>query len=124
MSDPRAFQAPPDDRETPLGLRPEITEVPVTPGIGPATYNTGAGYFGSQARGLASRARQPGTPSHNPDDEKDRLEFEAQQRQDELADKDPMAAFPSLSLTGSVISATFCVPYACRYRKGQDWVRL
>jgi trehalose 6-phosphate synthase/phosphatase len=42
--------------------------------------------------------------------------------QDSLSDIDPQAAHPSLSLSGSVISATFCIPYSLHFRKGFDWV--
>ena len=40
-----------------------------------------------------------------------------------LTDLDPRAAHPSLNLSGSVISATFCIPHSLQYRKGSDWVR-
>ena len=49
----------------------------------------------------------------------------AQSRQS-LSDTDPVAANPSLGLSGGVISATFCIPYSVEYRKGADraWVRF
>lgn len=34
------------------------------------------------------------------------------------------AAHPDLSLSGNIISATFNIPHALKYRKGSDWVRL
>jgi trehalose 6-phosphate synthase/phosphatase len=44
------------------------------------------------------------------------------QRRDSLFEIDPRAANPSLSLSGGIISATFCIPFSLKHRKGQDWV--
>ncbi|KZF21749.1 glycosyltransferase family 20 protein [Xylona heveae TC161] len=38
-----------------------------------------------------------------------------------LADEDPKAAHPGLSLSGNVISATFCIPHSVGFRAGADW---
>lgn len=35
---------------------------------------------------------------------------------------DMRAAYPSLPLSGNVISATFNIPHSVKYRKGADWV--
>lgn len=35
---------------------------------------------------------------------------------------DMRAAYPSLPLSGNVISATFTIPHSVKYRKGADWV--
>jgi trehalose 6-phosphate synthase/phosphatase len=39
----------------------------------------------------------------------------------DLADTDPRAAYPGLSLSGRIITATFAVPYNIGYSKGNDW---
>jgi trehalose 6-phosphate synthase/phosphatase len=39
----------------------------------------------------------------------------------DLADVDPRAAHPKLSLSGRIISATFAIPYNVGYSKGNDW---
>ena len=39
----------------------------------------------------------------------------------DVVDVDPRAAHPNLSLSGHIISATFCVPYKVEYRPGADW---
>ena len=35
---------------------------------------------------------------------------------------DPRTAFPSLNLSGGIISATFCIPHSLGFQSGQDWV--
>jgi hypothetical protein len=35
---------------------------------------------------------------------------------------DPRAAYPNLSLSGRIISATFCIPHSLEFRSGHDWV--
>ena len=96
----------------------------VTPGIAPLTYSLGdrSTFFG------AVDNNRFGTPSpcaqldDAPASETSAAKDEQPQRKASLTDIDPRAAFPSLSLTGSVISAAFCVPYSLEYRKGSDWV--
>lgn len=95
----------------------------VTPGISPATYSAGghSSYFpavDSSRLATPSPSAQLADPSNQPSALKDGVP----QRKASLTDIDPRAAFPSLDLTGSVISAAFCVPYSLEYRKGSDWV--
>lgn len=40
----------------------------------------------------------------------------------DLADVDPRAAHPELSLSGHIISAAFCVPYSLGYSPNVEWV--
>lgn len=35
----------------------------------------------------------------------------------------PREQYPSLNLSGRIISAAFCIPYKVHLRNGQDWVR-
>lgn len=35
----------------------------------------------------------------------------------------PREQYPSLNLSGRIISAAFCIPYKLYLRKGHDWVR-
>ena len=37
---------------------------------------------------------------------------------------DPRAAYPTLQLSGRIISATFCIPYSLGFESGQDWVSI
>lgn len=113
------------------GLRPSVINVPVTPGIDPEAYTSGSGgaqsYFAHNISKLRETMAQ--SPSEAADGAKSGHEILRRmsltgnpQRQDTLNDIDPRAANPSLSLSGSVISATFCIPHSLQYRKGSDWV--
>jgi trehalose 6-phosphate synthase/phosphatase len=114
------------------GLLPEVTNVPVTPGINPSTYaspstNGGsASYFPSPSRPVyESIAQSPLEAAEGAKSDYEvlrRMSLNTVGRREALADIDPREAYPNLSLTGSVISATFCVPYELEFRKGSDWV--
>lgn len=107
------------ERPVPSGAQ----EGSVTPGILPTTYSAGhrSSYFpavDNSRLATPSPSAQLADPSAQPS----ALENEGPQRKASLVDIDPREAFPSLALTGSVISAAFCVPYSLEYRKGSDWV--
>lgn len=116
------------------GLHPSITNIPVTPGINLSTYasdSNGAvaqSYFAHDVQKLRGQLAQ--SPSEAAEGAKSghdilrRMSLSSHQRHVSLIDVDPRAANPSLSLSGSVISATFCIPYSLQYRKGRDWVSL
>jgi len=121
------------------GLRPSLTEVPVTPGIHLGEYNTTeastSGYF-SQNPGfvrerIASMAQTPreaaegATSGHEVLRRLSLASAEGQRKRgNSIAfDSDPRAAYPKLELTGTIISATFCIPNSLKFRKGADWVR-
>lgn len=53
-----------------------------------------------------------------------RLSLTGKQPKPDLANVDPCAAHPGLSLSGNIISATFCVPYKIGYTTKGEWVRL
>ena len=96
-------------------------EVPVTPTPGmEAIHATQQGsqssYFPSVDSGPVAQARAAQTPGAMLSTHRAEENLEA------TVNKDPRSAFPGLTLTGSVISATFCVPYSMDY-DGQDWVR-
>lgn len=125
-------------------LKPSITEVPVTPGIGLQTYksendDTPAGarpdpeYFSKKDVDHALAA----SPEPVDKEQSAQAQIEAGadagkdflnrlrrtamgSRQDSLSEI--RAKYPSLSLSGNIISATFTVPHGLRYRKGADWV--
>ena len=114
------------------GLRPSLTNVPVTPGIDlgayiPAGGGSGGSYFpkeDSEIMGAQSPIEAAsGARSNQEILRRMSMGHPAMQRRDSLFETDPRAANPSLSLTGGVISATFCIPHSLKYRKGQDWVR-
>jgi len=114
------------------GLDPSITQVPVTPGINLSTYasdSSGAlaqSYFTHDVQKMRDQlAQSPSEAAAGAKSGHDilrKISLSGHQRQVSLTDVDPRAANPSLSLSGSVISATFCIPYALQYRKGRDWV--
>ncbi len=96
------------------GRQPEVPVTP-TPGADSSeSLGAQASYFPSVDNPVTRvrAAQTPGTRAAGED---------AQERKDSLTDVDPKTAFPSLSLTGSVISATFCVPYALQFT-GSEWV--
>lgn len=96
---------------------PPVTPTPGMEAIHANQQGSQSSYFPSVDSGPAARARAAQTPgtaqaAHN-----------AIQQQNATVDIDPKAAYPNLSLTGAVISATFCVPYALDWN-GSDWVRI
>lgn len=114
------------------GLRPSVTNVPVTPGIGLTTYHSpasGSGasqsYFTHNVSKLRDQMAQ--SPSEAAAGAKSGHEIlrrmsKTFQRRDSLSDSDPRQANPELSLSGGIISATFCIPHSLSYRKGSAWV--
>lgn len=119
----------------PPGLHPSVTNVPVTPGIGLGEYasqkNTGdSSYFVHDLSKLReTMAQSPsaaasGAKTNHEILRRMSLSGPGLKRQDSLLDVDPRAANPSLSLSGGIISATFCIPHSLKYRKGSDWVRF
>jgi trehalose 6-phosphate synthase/phosphatase len=115
-------------------LLPHVTEVPVTPGIHLGSYadghhSVGQSYFGHDGNSHYSEwAQSPSEAAAGAKSDQDILRrmslTSSHKRQDSLSDTDPRSAFPTLSLSGSVISATFCIPHSLEYRKGRDWVSL
>ena len=116
------------------GLRPSLTKVPVTPGIGLGEYNSSGSsagepsYFTHDVSHLRNAMAQSpgdaasGAKSHHEILRRMSLTSPGLQRKESLVDVDPRAANPSLGLSGGVISATFCIPHSLQYRKGADWV--
>jgi hypothetical protein len=116
------------------GLRPSVTDVPVTPGIDSAAYQSASSgaeesYFARNIHkgGKTMGAQSPmeaasGATSNQEILRRMSMGSPTLQRKDSLFEVDPRATNPSLTLSGGVISATFCIPYSLKYRKGQDWV--
>ena len=130
-------------------LRASVTNVPVTPG-GPtegtsAYIEPGKGVnnsddnlvkdqeFASGPQGSANSYFAPRAdvtkkePSAEPStgskkEEKKPAAGDDSAPKPELVDTDPRVAYPSLNLSGRLISATFCVPYDIGYAPGRDWV--
>jgi trehalose 6-phosphate synthase/phosphatase len=110
--------------------QPSVSEVPVTPGINSSAYVLESGqspYFAgnidSATGQVAQSPSEAAAGARSGHDILRRMSLAGSQ-QDSLADMDPRAAYPSLMLSGSVISATFCIPHLLHYRKGYDWVSL
>lgn len=116
------------------GLRPSVTNVPVTPGMhlgeepsrtdsDPSYFSQKPSRFGGDGMAQSPVEAASGAASNREILRRMSLTGSGLHRQASLADIDPRAANPSLGLSGGVISATFCIPHSLRYRKGQDWVR-
>lgn len=113
---------------------PPQTEIPVTPGIHISTYASDSSaaaaqsYFIHDINQLRDQtAQSPSEAASGAKSDREilrRMSLSSHQKQASLTDVDPRAAHPSLSLSGSVISAAFCIPYSLHYRKGRDWVIL
>lgn len=123
------------------GLRPSLTEVPVTPGFHPTDYEDHPaeagppGYFTKNPGREVGKSKMAQTPGEAIEDEPSNREVlrrlslsshtagATRPRGASLAiDLDPRAAYPDLELTGNVISATFCIPNSLKFRNGADWV--
>lgn len=115
-------------------LHPSLTNVPVTPGFLPHEYDaegsdhpSETSYFAHDIETVRSAmAHSPTDAASGAKSNRDILRrislTSGLQRKDSLVDMDPRAANPSLSLSGGIISATFCIPHTLTYRKGADWV--
>lgn len=116
-------------------LQPAVVDPPVTPGIGVGAYepspesaaNGTASYFPGGLDGAQeSKAEPPSEAAPEPESDRDvlrRISLSGPTRQDSVDELDPRAAYPSLGLSGGIISATFCIPHSLRYTKGSEWVR-
>lgn len=129
----------------PAHERESIVNVPVTPGIATRTYSpessredslasaSSPSYFQSKApeEVIASpdplddnmAANDPETvagASMSGHDILRRMSKSSHGRRESI--NDMRAAYPSLPLSGNVISATFNIPHSVKYRKGADWV--
>lgn len=150
--------ARPDDSRTPGSQRPNFdraitqsdllahhqdanTDIPVTPGIGVETYDSGTSADSTESAGsnyFSSKPLPPTTQeavaSPNAIDDTmaaeptpmtghdilRRMSKASRGRRQTLSEI--KSAYPALSLSGNVISATFNMPHSLRYRKGNDWV--
>ncbi|TVY87658.1 Trehalose-phosphatase [Lachnellula willkommii] len=112
-------------------LHPSLTNVPVTPGFLPNEYEgsdhpSETSYFAHDInKQRSAMAQSPTDAASGAKSNRDILRrislTSGLQRQDSLTDMDPRAANPSLSLSGGIISATFCIPHTLTYRKGAEW---
>ncbi|TAQ85370.1 hypothetical protein B7494_g6307 [Chlorociboria aeruginascens] len=107
------------------GLRPALTKVPVTPGIHLGEYTSESpsaepSYFAHNVKDLRGSMAQSSSGATSGLSRQMKSTSRVQRRET-LADVDPRLANPDLGLSGSVISATFCVPHSIQYRKGTDW---
>ncbi|POS79497.1 glycosyltransferase family 20 [Diaporthe helianthi] len=115
------------------------TNIPVTPGIGLETYDSGTSADSAESAGsnYFSSKPVPGgqdaivspnaiddtmaaepTPTTGNDILR-RMSKASRGRRQTLSEI--KSAYPALSLSGNVISATFNMPHSLRYRKGNDW---
>lgn len=114
------------------GLRPSVINVPVTPGINLSTYasDSSAGgtpsYFSHDIKKLREQMAPPSSdaPAEGQSDQDvlRRFSLANASASEPEVEVDPRVANPSLSLSGSVISATFCIPHILEHRNGADWV--
>lgn len=116
------------------GLKPEITAVPVTPGLELGGYEPisgtprpSSGYFPSASpteieNSPASKDTAPKVSSEAGASRTANASAEVP-RGSSMSEIDQVSANPSLGLSGGVISATFCIPYSLEYQKSANWVR-
>jgi hypothetical protein len=120
------------------GLRPSLTNIPVTPGIGlgeyDSTQSTGtSSYFTTDLKKLrdnmeTTAAQSPSDAAAGATTNADILRRMSLTAPDligsaPVVEVDPRAGNPALGLSGGIISATFCIPHSLKLRKGSDWVR-
>jgi trehalose 6-phosphate synthase/phosphatase len=130
-------------------LHPDITNVPVTPGVhlsgktayfdesdtqdanklpfDPETATPGPSwsansYFANQQRTEAGTPTEKAAGARTDEELRSKTSDvpDAAAKHD-LVDVDPRAAHPGLNLSGRIISATFAIPYSIGYSKGNDW---
>lgn len=136
------------DSSLPAHQREAVINVPVTPGIATRTYSPENSKDSTEATAsyFQSRPHKEVIASPDPlddDDDEDhdmaatapegadaasmsghdilrRMSKSSQNRRESI--NDVRAAYPSLPLSGNVISATFNMPHSLKYRKAADWV--
>lgn len=136
--------------DLPPHFRSSIVDIPVTPGIGLTTYKSAESsrdntinskaekgepsYFSAlppndsvvaspnpvddNMAGVTPDAEGPASGSGQ--DILRRMSKSSRGRRESI--DDIRSAYPSLALSGNVISATFNMPHSLKYRKGADWV--
>lgn len=130
----------------PAHERQSVLNIPVTPGIDYREYSPESGredsreaagsspsYFQAQRAEAdaispdplddnmaAGEAEAVGDASMSGHDILRRMSKSSHGRRESI--NDIRAAYPSLPLSGNVISATFNIPHSVKYRKGADWV--
>lgn len=124
--------------DTHPALRANVINVPVTPGINLSTYRPtsqtvrgASSYFSTNLNTLPEDMSHSGADSSSDalagassgQEILRRMSMSGSgERRDSVASIDALAANPELALSGSVISATFCLPHSAYHRKGSDWV--
>lgn len=135
---PLAPNREPSDDSVHPGLRPSLVNVPVTPGIHLGEYMSDSisstsrpttSYFQHDIHrlreSLADSPTEAATGARSNQDILRRMSLTGgKQKSEPKVEIDPRAANPSLSLSGGIISATFCIPHQLKYRKGADWVSI
>lgn len=132
--------------DLPPHFRSSIVNVPVTPGIGATTYKSAESSrdntvnskvnIGEPSYFSAQPPKDSVVASPNPIDDNmapvtepgsgagqeilRRMSKSSKDRRESVDDF--RSAYPSLALSGNVISATFNMPHSLKYRKGADWV--
>lgn len=139
-----------DSDDLPPHFRSSVVNIPVTPGIGTTTYfshesSRDSTKYGKQDAGSPSYFSAQ-HPDHDVIASPDPLDDNMSAVTPDGADAAPISghdilrrmskssrnrresvddirtAYPALSLSGNVISATFNMPHSLKYRKGTDWV--
>lgn len=144
--EPEAFE--PRESEHPA-LHPDITSVPVTPGVhltGKSAYFEESGtekqtqlpfdpenvtpgpswsansYFANEQHPGPGTSTEATEKTKSQDNQKTKPDNTANTTgKHDLVDVDPRSAHPGLSLSGRIISATFAIPYNIGFSPGNDW---
>lgn len=134
VESPRPLLPPSQDSIHP-GLRPSLTNIPVTPGIGLGEYDSSqdtgtSSYFTADLKKLRdtmeATAQSPSDAAAGATSNADilrRMSLSTPGKSSApVMEVNPRASNPDLGLSGGIISATFCIPHSLKLRKGLDWV--
>lgn len=102
------------------------TERPFRPRAGTGSQWNANAFSGSpeRTRRRTSSAAEAAAGARDGEDLLRRLSMAGQRpKSQDPMESDPKSAYPTLNLSGNIISATFAVPHSIGYTPGEDWVR-
>ena len=128
-----------DRDEAHPALSPSNTAVPVTPGVGEsgsssyaqslarrkshgqAQWNANSYFAPHEVGEVSDSPAKVATGARSSGELLRRLSLVDSDRP-AILEVDPRTAFPSLNLSGGIISATFCIPHSLGFQSGKEWV--
>ena len=113
----------PDGASSPIA--PKIVQTPdrLSPRPELSQWNSNS-YFAPKDKGLVPESpSKAAAGARSPQELPQRLSL-MENRSSERPPDDPRKLYPTLQLSGRIISATFCIPYSLGFENGQDWVSV